>query len=167
MKTYLRDLYPDHPYFVRQRKEWFPLVYDEQCKKCLDVVSAMCNQTNDTPNHYTDYLGCVHDISSDGIERIKTPYGRIGIKTGKYLEIREGKKSILFLREDKVEPIYRSCEATLYRSSIWTQQLPKDSDKVSIVYKWCENHLSRDGKVMYYNIMSIATAEYYIIEDRR
>ena len=157
---------PEEFYYRQKLKRWFPLVYDEEYRKCLDVINATVPpQPESDPHHFTVYLGCIHDISLDGVERIKTRYGRIGIKTGNYLEVRKNGKSILFLREDKAEPKYLSSGVTLDRSSVWTQQLPKDSDKVPTVYKWYGNCLYKDGNRMFSGIMSISTAEHYIIED--
>lgn len=162
----LIKLSPYEFHYIQFLKRQFPLLYDEQYRKCLEVVSATVQQPEDNPRHYTDYLGCTHDISLDGVERIKTRYGKIGIKTGNFLEVRKNNKSILFLREDKVKPQYTSNGVTLDKSSVWTQQLPEDSDNIVLtVYKWDGKFLYKNGHLMLTDINSIFQAEYYIIED--
>ena len=156
---------PEEFYYRQKLKKWFPLLYDEQYRKCLEVVSATVPQNKNNSHHFTDYLGCIHEISLDGVERIETRYGKIGIKTGKYLEVRKNRESILFLREDKVEPRYISSGVTLDKSSVWTQQLPIDSNKALTVYRWDGYCLYRDDNLMLTGITSVSEAEYYIIED--
>ena len=157
---------PEEFYYRQKLKKWFPLVYDEEYRKCLDVINATVPpQPESDPHHFTDYLGCIHEISLDGVERIETRYGKIGIKTGNYLEVRKNRESILFLREDKVEPRYISSGVTLDKSSVWTQQLPIDSNKALTVYRWDGYCLYRDDNLMLTGITSVSEAEYYIIED--